>query len=128
MKLDIPRIFSLLFLSLFFICAADAQTDKNSKQNEKKVEKQETNRPLEIINKPHPSLTDCGQDEAAVVLKVTFDKSSKVTAVEIVSLSGCEFFDKSAIRAAKKITFKPQIENGEAVTITKVVNYKARRH
>lgn len=57
-------------------------------------------------------------------LRATFDKSAKVTDVVVTQSSGCEAFDKNAIRAARGIKFKPATKNGEAVSISKPLEYQ----
>jgi TonB family protein len=46
-----------------------------------------------------------------------------VTNVELVSFSGCETFDKSAMEAVKDIKFQPAIKDGEPVTVFKKIKY-----
>jgi TonB family protein len=58
---------------------------------------------------------------------VTFHSSAKVTGVEVVSTSGCEYFDRASVEAAMKIKFQPAIKNGEAQTTVKAVQYTFRR-
>ncbi len=131
MKLNFVKINTALFLCLLFICAASAQKQtmaSNSNKNENKVERQDADQPLKIKNKPTAGIGNCKQSEGAVTLKVNFDKSAKVTKAEIISPSGCDSFDKEAVSAAKKITFKPQIKNGEAVSVVKPVQYKFTRY
>ncbi len=52
MKKNLLTIFSVLFISLFFVFAANAQTDNNSNKGEKKTEKQENDQSLKIKRKP----------------------------------------------------------------------------
>jgi TonB family protein len=61
-------------------------------------------------------------------LKVTFDKSGKVTNVDVARPSGCSAFDRNAVKAAKKIKFEPAIKNGEAITMVKQVEYVYTRY
>jgi len=78
---------------------------------------------LEIKSKPRAEMGDCLQSSGLTRLRVTFDKTAKVTFAEIVIASGCEGFDKRAIKAAKGIKFKPAVKNGEPVTVVKSVEY-----
>ena len=116
-------ILSVLYIILFFVFAANAQTDNNSNKDEQKIEKQENDRPLKIKRKPYPAVGNCGQFSGRTTLRVTFDKSAKVTDVEIVASSGCDGFDKNSVKAAKGIQFEPQIKDGEPITVTKRVEY-----
>ncbi len=52
MKRNLLAILSLLFVSVLFVGAANAQTDNNSNKDEKKTEKQGKDRPLKIKRKP----------------------------------------------------------------------------
>jgi TonB family protein len=108
-------LFVTLFLTMFLFGTVNAQ-DSTSKEKPK-------DRPLEIKSKPPTQIPDCKQSSGIVRLKVTFDKSEKITNVEIASSSGCDDFDKSAIRVAKRIKFKVAIKDGEPVTVTKLIEY-----
>lgn len=111
-------LFVALFLTMFLFETANAQ-DSNQKEKPK-------DRPLEIKSKIPTQIPDCQQSSGLVQLKVTFDKSKKVTNVEIATSSGCDNFDKEAIRVAKKIKFNPAIKDGELVTVTKIIEYSFR--
>lgn len=58
-------------------------------------------------------------------VKATFHSSGKVTEVEIAESSGCEYFDKEALRLAKKIKFKPAVKDGVPITVVKTTEYGA---
>ncbi len=110
---------ALLFL---FAGVSHAQTDNsvNSSQKSNQEEK-----PLKIKNKPQVQYKseDCDVSKSFVNLKVTFDKSGKITKAEIAKSSGCEKFDRQALSAARKIKFTPARKNGEPITVTKTVQY-----
>ncbi len=127
MKKNLLTIFSVLFISLFFVFTANAQTDNNSNKDEKKTEKQEKDRPLKIIKRQYPRSRNCEQSSGRITLRVTFDKSAKVTNVEIIKPSDCTGFDDNAIEAARGIKFNPAIKNGESVTVKKLVQYDFRK-
>ncbi len=97
-------------------------------QNPNVIPEQSRDRPLKVINKPPAAPGYCRQSEALARVRVTFDKSAKVTAAEIVIPSGCDEFDDRAIAAARKIRFEPAIKNGEPITVTKLVEYEYRRY
>jgi TonB family protein len=81
---------------------------------------------LKVKNMPKASPPEpgvCARD-GVVVLMVTFDKGARVTDVKVATSSGCQVFDDNAVRAARKISFTPQKENGAAVTITKEISYR----
>ncbi len=79
--------------------------------------------PLKIKSKPSPSTRGCQPGSGLMRLRVTFDKSAKITNVEQISASGCDDFDDSAIRAAKSIKFVPETKEGVPITVTKTVEY-----
>ncbi|MDQ3180211.1 MAG: energy transducer TonB [Acidobacteriota bacterium] len=128
MKKNLLAILSVMFASLLFVFAAYAQTRSNSNKNEKKTEKQEKDQPLKIKRKPVAEIGNCEQSSGRIALRVTFDKSAKVTNVEIVKQSGCASFDSNAIRAARGIKFNPVIKNGEPVTVKKLVEYNFTKY
>lgn len=81
---------------------------------------------LKMKKKPQPSASGCNYKKnniGRVSLRVTFDKSAKVTNVEVLSLSGCKSFNKSSIKAAKRIKFKPFMINGTPVTVKRIIMY-----
>ncbi len=82
---------------------------------------------MTIIERPKVDVSrvrECGRDSGVVQLSVVFHKSGKVTEVEIVTSSGCEFFDRAALKAAKAIKFKPARQDGNNITVTKRVEYR----
>lgn len=133
MKRSLLMIFTILFLSLLFMFEINAQTTDNSNKDESKNEKQKGNEPLKIIKKTSPSgkvfskcfKIDSRQTSLFMRLKVTFHASGKITDVEIVEPSGCDYFDEEAIKVARKIKFKPEIKDGESITVTKVIVYSS---
>jgi len=128
MKKNLLAILYLLFISLLFVGAANAQTDGNSNKDEKKTEKQEKDRPLKIIRKPFAAIGKCEQSSGRITVRVTFDKSAKVTDVETVKSSSCSSFDKNAVNAAKGIKFNPAVKDGEPVTVKKLVEYNFEKY
>jgi TonB family protein len=90
------------------------------------VSAQLADRPLKILSKPNAKTDgDCGRSGSGRArLRVTFDKTAVVTMVENVELSGCQTFDRNAVKAAKKIKFQTAVKNGEAITVTRLIEYK----
>ena len=84
---------------------------------------QATDTPLKIKSKPQASARGCKPGSGRTLIKATFDKSGKVTTATIVSASGCDPFDKTAMRAAHSIKFEPAKKNGEAVTTVRAIEY-----
>ena len=120
----ISTMLAILFFTVLFAGAVKAQDNVESNNNETKIEKQEYDQNIKITKKPRVSTARfCTQASGIVRLRVTFDKSEKVTDVEIISPSGCKNFDNNAVRAAKKIKFTPAIKDGEPVTVTKLIQY-----
>lgn len=132
MKTKSFKIISLLFFIFLFAFVANAQNGDDSNKTGTTAENQEKDRPLKIIKKAQPSIDNFREcfislrvTHLSGRVKVTFHSSGKITGVEIVAPSGCEEFDKESLRVARKIKFEPAIKNGEAVTETKSVEYKA---
>ncbi len=124
-------IYVVLLLAMVFVGASNGQTNNSSNSSEKqkdKNEQQAKDQPVKIKSKPTAGKADCSQSSGIVTLRVTFDKSEKVTNVETVSSSGCDSFDRNAIKAAKEIKFKPAVKSGEPVTVFKQVKYSFRKY
>ena len=83
---------------------------------------------LKIIKKPIPKSGGCGQDSAIVSVRVTFDKGGTISNAEIARTSGCDNFDDNSLEAARAIRFEPQTENGEPITVTKIIEYRYTRY
>ena len=85
--------------------------------------------PVKITRRPQPGYTDDARREGVegiVKLKVTFLAEGKIGEVnEIVEENSKELrktgLVRQAIRAAKKIKFKPAVEDGKPITVTKTV-------
>jgi TonB family protein len=118
MKTNFTSVLAIVIFVLLFGGTALSQSDSN--KNVKAVK----DSPLKIKKKPFASrMEECGDGRGTTTLKVTFDKSAKVTNVEMISSSGCAAFDRSAIKAAGKIKFKPAIKNGAPFTVVKTATY-----
>ena len=115
MKKNLFIFLSVVILCLTFVVASSAQSVK--------ISKKEADKPVKIINKPRVQSGFCGQPSGTTKLRVTFDKSAKITDAILVVSSGCEEFDNNALKAARGIKFKPAIKDGEAATVTKPVEY-----
>jgi TonB family protein len=120
MKKHLITLFSILGLSLILAAAAAAQTVT--------VSKKQADKPVKILNKPVVRFGRCDQTSGRTVLRVTFDQTAKITDTKIVTSSGCEDFDQNAIKAALGIKFKPAVKDGEAITVTKPVEYSFARY
>lgn len=126
-KLSIT-LFAFLFFT-FLLSGVKAQDKPPADSGDKSQTEQTTpaDSPLVVKRKPHPNTGFCDQSDGLTRLRVTFDKSGKITDAEVVASSGCDSFDQQAIKAAKKIKFQPAIKGGEPITITKLVEYTFRR-
>lgn len=83
---------------------------------------QDADTPLKIKKKPQANARGCsGSGRTAV--KVTFDKTGKVTAATAIARSGCAAFDTSALKAALGIQFEPAKKSGVPVTTVRSVEY-----
>ena len=128
MKKLVITLFTFFLFALVFSGAANAQSTGSTDS----TKKQEKDRPLEITGKSSPSrdtFSKCFETHRYaslfIRLRVVFHSSGKITGAEIVTPSGCEYFDKESLKVTQKIKFKPAIKNGEAVTVTKIVEFKA---
>ena len=112
----------LLVIAAFLIVGADSVKAQNHSTQTK-------DKKLKIIKKPAPS-TDgrCSEDQGTTTVRATFDKSGKVTAVEMVKQSACSYFNEQALKKAREIKFEPQIENGESVTVVKMIQYQFAKY
>lgn len=80
--------------------------------------------PLKVTRKPQASARGCKPGSSGLTsVKVTFDKSGKVTEATTIAASGCGPFDREALRAARDIKFEPAKKNGVPVTTVKTVEY-----
>lgn len=122
------KLFGLIYtiLLLTFMVAYESRGQTNTSPDSSAI--QEKDRPLKISKKPKPASGGCSRSSAMARLRVTFDKSGKVSTVEIARPSGCDEFDQNAIKAAKKIKFEPAIKNGDAVTVVRQVEYVYTRY
>jgi len=117
-------ILAILLFTVIFAGAINAQEKDDSNKVETKIEKQEYDQNVKIKKKLRVGAArSYSQSSGVARLRVTFDKSAKVTNVETISSSGCDEFDRNALSAAKKIKFEPAMKNGEPVTVTKLVEY-----
>jgi TonB family protein len=128
MKKLIITLFTFFLFALVFSGAANAQSGGSTDS----TKKQEKDRPLKITGKSSPSrdtFSKCFKKRQYaslfIRLRVVFHSSGKITGMEIVTPSGCEYFDKESLEVTQKIKFEPAIKNGEAVTVTRTVEYKA---
>lgn len=124
----LSKLFVLIVLALCFTVAVNAQTNEKQNENGKKLK----DRPLKITKAAHLDSSvfgRCSMDsqgsEFVVRLRVTFHSSGEITDVSVFNKSGCEYLDKEGMRLAKKIKFKPAIKDGEFLTITKMIEFRA---
>ena len=88
---------------------------------------QKDDAPLKITSKPQANARGCKPGSSGVTsVRVTFDKSGKVTEATTIAASGCGPFDREALRAARNIKFEPARKKGGPVTTVKTVEYAFR--
>lgn len=115
-------LFIMMIILVGLVAVGNGQTaDTNPRQNDK---------PLKIKRKPTAQVRDanCSDSSGRVTIRVTFDKSAKITDTLIITSSGCNGFDDNAVRAARQIKFEPAVKNGEPITVTKLIQYDFRRY
>lgn len=81
--------------------------------------------PLQIIRQPKPQYTVEARNkcvEGKVKLRVTFLASGEIGRIRVIKGLGGGL-TKQTIEAAKMMKFKPAMENGKPVTVTKTVSY-----
>lgn len=128
MKKMILGFFTVLIFTLMLFVVSKAQTNDSSKAAQKQNDDaSRQDKPVRIKNKPQASIGNCPQTSGVATLRATFDKSAKITDVEIVASSGCDSFDKKAVKAAKAIKFEPALKNGEIITLIKQLQYSFRK-
>jgi TonB family protein len=120
----ITTFFAVIFFCLMCVSVSNAQMN-NSADKPK-------DRPLQIKSKQRIDssvFSRCfeGKRNTGIraAVRVTFHSSGKVTEVEIAEPSGCESFDKEALRLARKIKFKPAVKDGVPITVVKTTEYGA---
>lgn len=119
---------SVLFLTiLLFTAVAGLGQNDNSNSNANTAKRPD--RPLKILKKPFPSVDGkCSQRSGTTRVRVTFAATGKVTEVEMVITSGCDYFDSQSTKAAFKIKFLPAIEDGVEITVKKLIEYSYSRY
>ncbi len=81
--------------------------------------------PVKILKKPRIETKDvCGESTLFVRLRVTFHESGKVTESKITVPSGCDEFDRQAVKAATGIKLRPARKDGTNITVVKQVEYR----
>ncbi len=119
---------SLLALCLFIICATTVESKQSS--NSQNHETGESDRVYSVkevdvkavIDRQRsesgnpPSSAKCGIGRGLVRLRVILHKSGKVTEVEILEGSGCNSFDKNAVKFVRRLKFTPAKKNGVVVS------------
>jgi TonB family protein len=105
-------------------CSASASTpevNKNSNPN---------TRGIQILSKPHPGYTKEARKnniQGTVMLAVTFKSNDKIGRVSVVK-DLPDGLTERAIKAAKKIKFKPAKKNGTPYTVAKRIQYNFTIH
>ena len=78
-------------------------------------------RPLEDPPKPG---TDCpGRMKLLVTVRSVLRRSGDVTEVELVRESGCNSYDKDAVRAVRKMKFSPALKDHRPVSQSQVFEF-----
>jgi protein TonB len=91
------------------------------------IVKDETTKAV-ITKRPEPKIPDeCPEGESRVRVRMLLHETGKVTGVEVAEKSICDAFDKSAVKAARKIKFTPAREGGVAVSKYVTIEYSYNR-
>ncbi|MEZ5306816.1 MAG: energy transducer TonB [Pyrinomonadaceae bacterium] len=81
--------------------------------------------PFQILSKPRPNYTEAARKAGVtgtVSLKVTFNANGSIGSITPVNRLGFGLTEQ-AIAAARSITFKPEIRNGQPQTVRKTVQF-----
>lgn len=118
-----------VFFSLLAVgfVAASAQTNAQTAPDADPIYKlSEVDEKPKIKKKPRAKYEDsylkCGA-RGLVVLRIVLLKTGEIGDVAVVTTSRCAAFDDNAVRAAKKVKFKPALKNGQAVSVSATVEY-----
>jgi hypothetical protein len=115
-------------LLILFIVILTAAFVSNAQSADSTKRLQGTNRRLKIKSNPRVSAEGCVQGQAFVRLRVTFGADKTVKEVETVIQSSCQLFTERAIKSAYMIKFTPEIREGVAVEIKKLIEYRYSRY
>lgn len=114
-------LLSCLVWGIPFAWAAQAQTNGDPEPKGK------GDQPLKILKRePIGSVLGRCRDisnGSFVSLRVEFLDVGRIGKVSIGRVTGCDYFDTEAIKAAKRIKFRPQVKAGKPVTTTRRVDY-----
>ena len=111
-------------LAFTLICAFSALSFAQDSESENVYP---SDRKLKILEMPSPKLTEEQRKEniciqGQVVLRVEFLSNSEIGNINVVRPLS-HGLAENAIEAAKKIKFEPEIKNGIATTVFKLVQY-----
>ena len=117
-------ITAILFFIGIFGSSVNAQETTDPNNSDIKSQKPDYDRNIVVKKKPQPIVPhSCSQTSGITQVRATFDKSGSITEVELIASSGCDGFDQNAVKAAKKIKFKPATKDGEPITVKKTIEY-----
>jgi len=79
--------------------------------------------PIRITKKPRPTALGCAGPGGNAIARVTFKSDATIGETAMVSPSPCETFNDSVLKVIKDIEFEPEVKDGQAVTVTKQIEY-----
>lgn len=107
------------------VCKCESEPSNNSPKVTK-TENSANSKPLNIIYKPHAKYTKeakLNNIQGNVRLRIVFLANGEIGSIN--EIAGLPFgLTEKAIEAAQKIRFEPQITNGRAVVVSKVVVFR----
>lgn len=101
---------------------ADPEGEKIYKMSEVEEKPQIKKKPRAGIENSYGKCSGSG----TVRLRVVLLKTAQIGDIKIASPSQCSIFDDNAVRTAKKIKFKPAVKNGQAVSVSVLVEFSYR--
>ena len=124
-------IFAVSILMVIFASAAKSQTGAPNSSvvaaatdTEDIVYKpSEVDKRVQSIKKPKPKASSCDASLGVTKFQAVFRKTGQVTDIRMVVESDCRSFNKNALKAVRKIKFKPAMKGGQPVSVLMFVEY-----
>jgi TonB family protein len=120
-------IFLILFFAVIFSANSQAANLLQTSGDDTIYKSSEVDKDVKLTKKPHPHLggriQECrssGKSRIRIVLR----KTGRITDVELLASSSCNLWDEASLEAAGKIKFQPAMKNGQAVSVSKIIEYE----
>ena len=113
---------ALITIPLLLVCAGgvakqkDGSTDATDDDKIYGTSSVDEKAVIDVRSFNRPNGVGCRKSKGKALVRAILRKTGEVTDVEIREKSECEEFDQRAVRAVKKLKFKPAKKNGIAVS------------